>query len=147
MSVWATVQDVLDRWVGGDAPEDEDLIQAILDDSETVIRSVYPGIQARIDDETLSADSVKLVAVRMATRVLRNPENLNMWMQVTGPFTQQRSFTEQDIWMTPQEKQMLAPMISGKAFEIDTAPNITAAELQDDLDPITGLEKIWRTIN
>lgn len=146
MSTWATVTDVLDRWVGTDAPDDTDLVQAILDDSEVVVLSVYPGIQARIDSGEVSADAVKVVVVRMTTRVLRNPENLNSWMQVTGPFSQQRSFSDSDIWMTAQEKQMLAPAIAGKAFEIDPAPNISSAELYDEIDPLTGLERAWTKV-
>jgi len=146
MSTWATVQDVLDRWVGDDVPEDTSLVQAILDDSEVVVLSVYPGIQTRIDAGDLSAASVKVVVVRMTTRVLRNPENLRSWMQVTGPFSQQRSFSDSDIFMTAQEKQMLAPAIAGKAFEIDTAPNITSIELYDEIDPLTGLERAWTRV-
>lgn len=119
MSTWTTPQDVIDRWVGNDVPDDTDLVQALIDDAEVVILSVYPGIQDRIDAGSLNEAAVTLVTVRMVTRLLRNPEGLNAWQQVTGPFSQQRSFGDSDIWMTPQEKQMLGPVNVDKAFEID----------------------------
>jgi hypothetical protein len=119
MSTWTTPQDVIDRWVGNDVPDDEDLVQALIDDAEIVILSAYPGIQNRIDSGALDQARVTLVTVRMVQRLLRNPEGLNAWQQVTGPFSQQRSFSDSDIWMTSQEKLILAPANSGKAFEID----------------------------
>lgn len=123
MSTWTTPQDVIDRWVGNDVPEDIDLLQALIDDAEVVILSDYPGIQARIDANTLPENRVTLVTVRMVTRLFKNPEGLSAWQQVTGPFSQQRSFGDSDIWMTPQEKFMLAPANSGKAFEVDQGVN------------------------
>jgi hypothetical protein len=123
MSTWTTPQNVIDRWVGNDVPEDMDLLQALIDDAEVVILSDYPGIQARIDAGTLPQNRITLVTVRMVTRLLKNPEGLSAWQQVTGPFSQQRSFGDSDVWMTPQEKSMLAPTNSGKAFEVDQGAN------------------------
>jgi len=82
---WTTPQDVLDRWVGNDKPTDEDLVQALIDDAESVILSEYPKIQDRIDDEELSVNTVIMVTSRMVSRLLRNPENLTYWQQQTGP--------------------------------------------------------------
>lgn len=124
MSSWVTPQDIIDRWVGGDAPTDLDLVQAIVDDAEAVILAEYPAIQGRIDDDKLSISVVKMVASRMVTRVLRNPENLSYWQQNTGPFGQGRNFGDNiDIWMSTEEKNLLAPKSRGKAFELNLAPN------------------------
>ena len=139
---WATFSDVTDRWVGSDTPTDTALVNALIADAETIILSVYPRIQERITAGTLSADTVNLVVVRMVSRVLRNPENLTYWQQNTGPFGQGRSFgTEKDLWLTQDEKNLLAPVVRGKAFSLTTAPDMNSARY------ITGLpgtiEPVW----
>lgn len=118
---FATFQDVLDRWVGSDQPTDEGLITALLSDAEAIIVATYPGIQARIDGNSLSADVVEMVVVRMVTRVLRNPGNASYWQQSTGPFSQGRNFATdtRDVWLKEEEKTLLAPNTRGKAYEVD----------------------------
>jgi hypothetical protein len=121
---WATFEDVRDRWVGSTIPTDADLVSALILDAEAVILLEYPRIQARIDSGALPAAIVKMVVVRMVTRVLRNPENLTYWQQNTGPFAQGRTFgADRDIWLTSEEEEMLAPNIKGKAYEIDLGAN------------------------
>lgn len=124
MTMWATAEDVLDRWVGTGAPTDMTLVGALITDAETLILAEYPRIQERIDAETLSVDTVILVACRMVTRVLRNPENLTYHQQTTGPFGQARNFSSQsvDMWLSPEEKNLLAPNKRGKAFSFELAP-------------------------
>lgn len=123
---WATPQDIRDRWVGAGAPtEDKDSVtNALIADAEAVILSEFPLIQNRIDGGSLAASVVTMVVCRMVTRVFRNPENLTYWQQSTGPFGQGRSFgTDKDIWLSSEEREMLAPKRRGKAFEVDLAPN------------------------
>tara|TARA_R110000868_G_C10645376_1_gene744471 strand:+ start:212 stop:634 length:423 start_codon:yes stop_codon:yes gene_type:complete len=132
MSTWATPTDVIDRWVGDNAPTDTDQIQLLIDDAEVIILGEYPSIQTRIDDGDLSALLVSLVVVRMVTRLMRNPENLTYWQMNAGPFGQGRTFGDQrDIWLTADEMNMLAPNRRGKAFEIDLAPNAVAPVIED----------------
>lgn len=121
---WATYADVTDRWVGPGEPNDEDLVNALIADAEAVILSEYPQIQDRIDAETLPIGVVTMVVVRMVSRVLRNPENLTYWQQNTGPFGQGKNYGSDnaDIWLSLDEKNMLAPKSRGKAFSIDLAP-------------------------
>lgn len=136
---WATLDDVADRWVGPGAPTDTVLVDALIADAEHVILAEYPLIQDRIDSAALSADTVKMVVVRMVTRVLRNPENLAYSQQTTGPFGQGRTFgNDRDIWLTPDERALLAPGGKGKAFSFNSAPDMVApaTELVDDLDPL-----------
>ena len=126
MSAWVTPQDVTDRWVGSDAPDNLDLVQALIEDAEAVILAEYPAIQGRIDDDKLSLSVVKRVVVRMVTRVLRNPENLTYWQMNTGPFGQGKNYGTDgntDIWLTDRERDLLAPKRRGKAFEIDLGVN------------------------
>lgn len=122
---WATPQDVLDRWVGGGEPTDLDQIQALIDDAESVILAEYPKIQDRIDAATVPLSLVVMVVTRMVTRILRNPEGLTYWQQNTGPFGQGKNYGtgNSDIWLSSEEKELLAPKRKGKAFEIDLAPN------------------------
>lgn len=122
---WTSPQDVLDRWVGGNAPVDEDLVQALINDAEAVILSEYPRIQERITSGKLSLNVILFVVSKQVSRVLRNPEGLTYWQQTTGPFGQARNYgtASQDIWLTSEEEEMLAPKKLGKAFAIDTAPD------------------------
>lgn len=134
---WATFEDVRDRWVGSNLPTDADLVSALILDAEAIVLIEYPKIQDRINAGSLPAAVVKMVIVRMVQRVLRNPENLTYWQQNTGPFGQGRTFgSERDIWLTSEEKEMLAPNVKGKAYEIDLGANATS-----------GGQWIWLTGN
>lgn len=130
---WTSPQDITDRWVGGGVPTDADLMQALINDAEAIILSEYPAIQGRIDDNLLPLGTVKLVVSRMVSRVLRNPDSVSYWQQTTGPFGQARNFGDNvDIWMNDQERSMLAPKKSGKAFQTDLGSDATS-----------GTELIW----
>jgi len=136
---WATYEDVLDRWVGNDAPTDTALITTLITDAEAVITAAYPGIQARITANTLPIDLVVMVVVRMVSRVLRNPGGVSYWQQQTGPFGQARNFGEdsREVWLTEDEKTLLAPNNRGKAFEVNQG--YTASDVSDDT--------IWITVS
>ncbi len=136
---WATPQDVIDRWVGTDIPTDTDLLTGLIADAEVVILGSYPAIQTRIDNNELSLSTVTLVVVRMVTRLLRNPEGLTYWQQQTGPFGQARNYgsTSQDIWLSVEEQNLLAPKRTGKAFEINQGYNML--NTSDDV--------IWVTVS
>lgn len=122
---WTTPEDILDRWVGSGAPTDEDLLQALINDAEAIVLAEYPKIQERINDNELPLEMVKMVVSRMVTRVLRNPDSVSYLQQMTGPFSQAKNFgTENvDIWMSENEKQLLAPKRRGKAYEVDQGWN------------------------
>ena len=144
---WTTPQDVQDRWVGAGVPTDTDLIQALIDDAESVILSDYPGIQVRIDDDELPINTVILVVCRMVTRLLRNPESLNYVQQTTGPFGQARNFGDNvDIWLSADEKSLLAPNRSGKAYSFNSAPDMRSPDYWPFPNPETT-EPIWRQVN
>jgi hypothetical protein len=122
---WTTFQDITDRWVGPGVPDDAELVAALISDAEAVILSAYPRIQERIDADSLPLATVVMVVVRMVSRQLRNPEGLTYWQQTTGPFGQARNYgsNPQDVWLTPEEKNLLSPRKKGKAFSVDLAPN------------------------
>jgi hypothetical protein len=136
---WATPQDILDRWVGGNAPTDTALLTALISDAEAVILSEFPKIQDRITAETLAEPVVVMVVSRMVSRVLRNPDNVSYWQQQTGPFGQARNFGDSiDIWLTAEEKEMLSSKHGGKAFEVDLAPYATITSILGWTERIPG---------
>lgn len=121
---WTTPQDIRERWIGDDAPDNDELLRALIADAEAVILSSYPAIQSRINAATLSQAVVTMVTCRMVSRVLRNPESASYISQTTGPFSQSRNLGQTDIWLTADEEELLAPTkAAGKAFNIDLAPN------------------------
>ena len=123
---WVSPQDILDRWVGPGAPDDEDLVQALINDAEAVVLAEYPAIQTRINNGTLPVQTLVMVVSRMTMRVLRNPEALSYSQMATGPFSQGKNYGSGggvDIWMTSEEEELLAPKRKGKAFALNLAPN------------------------
>lgn len=124
---WTTPQDIRERWIGDDKPENDELLRALISDAEAVILSSYPAIQSRINAATLSQAVVTMVTCRMVTRILRNPENASYISQTTGPFSQSRNLGQSDIWLTSDEEELLAPTnVAEKAFSVDLAPNAGA---------------------
>jgi hypothetical protein len=80
----------------------------------------------------------------MVSRVLRNPEGLTYWQQNTGPFGQGRSFDSKDIWLTDEERNLLAPKKRGKAYEVDPAPAMWDGRRAIFIDnPINTAEPVW----
>lgn len=130
---WASPQDIIDRWVGNDVPTDIDLLTALIADAESVILGTYPGIQIRIDNDSLRLATVTMVVARMVTRLLRNPEGLTYWQQQTGPFGQARNYgsSGQDIWLSTEEISLLAPARAGKAYEVNQGYNATSGSSED----------------
>jgi hypothetical protein len=140
---WTSPQDVIDRWVGPGIPTDQDLVQALIDDAESIVLAEYPRIQERIDAGTLPLTTVVMVVCRMATRLLRNPDAVSYWQQTTGPFGQARNFGDNtDIWLTDNEKALLGPNKAGKAYSLDLAPNKTAPDYYPFEAPET--RAVWR---
>lgn len=125
MGQWATVDDVLSRWVGEDQPSDLGLVGWIIEDAETVIAAEFPGIAERIGGGDLPVERIRLVVARMVTRALRNPEGVRTRQEGTGPFTGSVTFggdNPGDLWLTDDEMGLLRP--SGRhrqrAFTINT---------------------------
>jgi hypothetical protein len=144
---WTAPQDIIDRWVGPGAPTDDDLVQALINDAEAVITSEYPAIQGRIDAGSLPLATVQMVVARMVSRVLRNPETVTYWQQNSGPFGQARSFGDNvDIWLSENEKDLLAPNNRGKAFSINLAPEAISPP-SDALWTGHYLDPIWRRVD
>lgn len=89
MANWATAADVIDAWVGEDAPYDEAKVETWIGKAERLVRYHFPDIGDRIasgDEPDLEADVVDVV-VSAVQRVFRNPEGIRQRNETTGPFT------------------------------------------------------------
>jgi hypothetical protein len=125
---WTSPNDVLARWIGPNPPTDLDQIRALITDAEAVIKSEFPKIQDRLNANTLDLDIVILVTTRIVIRVLKNPEGLSFTQFSSGPFSQGKNYgsQEQGIFLQPDEEELLSPVVPGKAFSVDLAPDATA---------------------
>lgn len=94
---WTTAQDVIDSWIGDDAPDDVDLIELWLAKAEREVRRRVPDLQERIDAEaeldppsTELLETAKDVVVAMVTRIFRNPSGVRQrsGTTTTGPFAE-----------------------------------------------------------
>lgn len=141
MANWTSPQDVLDLWVGDNKPEDVELVNALIAKAETIILATYPQIQARIDAGTLNIKVVIYVVSEMVEAVLRNPEQKSSYSYTTGPYAETASFTgaPKGIYLTAEQKKLLAPDTIGKAKQIDLLAGSNAVYDADGV-PYVGYE-------
>lgn len=126
---WATASDVIDSWIGEDTPTDEAKVDLWIARAERLIRSTFPTIRDRIDnDEVDLLDNVKDVVVAMVTRVFRNPQGYRSMSgnQTSGPYSANDTITfggdnPGALMLTDEEKDLLGgrPAKRGQAFSVD----------------------------
>ena len=95
--MWATPDDVIDSWIGDDAPDDPLLVEKWIARAERLIRREFPSIPARIvaDAEPDLADTVNDIVVAVVTRVFRNPSGHRSisGQETTGQFSGSNTIT------------------------------------------------------
>lgn len=95
--MWATSDDVIDSWIGDDAPDDPLLVEKWIARAERMIRREFPAIGARIVSglEPDLADTVNDVIVAVVTRVFRNPSGHRSvsGQETTGQFSGSNTIT------------------------------------------------------
>ena len=95
--MWATSDDVIDSWIGDDAPDDPLLVEKWIARAERMIRREFPAIGARIVSglEPDLADTVNDVVVAVVTRVFRNPSGHRSvtGQETTGQFSGSNTIT------------------------------------------------------
>ena len=95
--MWATPDDVIDSWIGDDAPDDPLLVEKWIARAERMIRREFPSIPARIvaDAEPDLADTVNDIVVAVVTRVFRNPfgHRSISGQETTGQFSGSNTIT------------------------------------------------------
>lgn len=125
---WAEAADVIDSWIGADAPTDAAKVDVWVGRAERLIRREFPSIQDRIDgNETDLAENVKDVIVSMVTRVFRNPHGYRSMsgQQTSGPFSGNDTITfggdnPGALELLPSERALLgAGGSNGNAFSVD----------------------------
>ena len=94
---WAAPDDVIDSWIGDDAPDDDLLIAKWIGRAERLIRREFPALAARIASgaEPDLAETVNDVVVSMVTRVFRNPSGHRSvsGQETTGQFSGSNTIT------------------------------------------------------
>lgn len=134
---WTLPEDVVDSWIGPDAPTDLGLVQRWIDRAEREIRYRVPDIVERIAAEAAevppSTDLLERaidVTVAMVTRVFRNPDGTRTVNQSsgTGPFSESVSKTyggdsPGGLSLADEELAKLQGQQSGGAFSIDLMPS------------------------
>ena len=95
--MWATSDDVIDSWIGDDAPDDPLLVEKWIARAERMIRREFPSVPARIVSgaEPDLADTVNDVVVAVVTRVFRNPSGHRSvsGQETTGQFSGSNTIT------------------------------------------------------
>lgn len=129
---WATAGDVIDAWIGEDAPDSQEQIEIWLEKATREVKYRVPGIQARIDAEAAETpartDLLDLaidVTVAMVQRVFRNPRGIRQTNITTGPFTGSETYGGDlpgGLGLTDDELEKLRGVRSTGAFTIDMIP-------------------------
>lgn len=126
---YATPQDVKDRWVGTDTLPGDNVLEAWLDDAETLIFAEVPGI---IDKVTADPDGTwtrRLIYVeaQLVSQVMRNPDGVRQRAQTAGTFTDSVTYgTEtiaQAMSLTPAHRSILTGG-GNKHVGIDMIPDL-----------------------
>jgi hypothetical protein len=124
--VWATAQDVKDRWIGGEPPAEDQQIVTLIGDAEDIILGEFPTIGEQIDAGEVPGGRVQRVVARMVIRVLRNPEGLRQVQETTGPFTGSQTYGGDhpgELYLTDDDRRDLAGgKARGKAYTLSTVP-------------------------
>ena len=94
---WAAPDDVIDSWIGDDAPDDDLLIAKWIGRAERLIRREFPSLADRVASgaEPDLAETVNDVVVSMVTRVFRNPSGHRSvsGQETTGQFSGSNTIT------------------------------------------------------
>lgn len=126
---YATPQDVKDRWVGTDTLPGDNVLEAWLDDAETLIFAEVPGIIDKVTadpDETWTRRLI-YVEAQLVTQVMRNPDGVRQRAQTAGTFTDSVTYgTEtiaQAMSLTPAHRSILTGG-GNKHVGIDMTPDL-----------------------
>ena len=127
---WTTAAEVIDAWVGSDAPADSALVDVWIDKAERLIRSKVPGLTDRIEADPVTEPdllgNVKDVVTAMVQRVFRNPEGVRQRQEGSGPFTGSVTYGgDQPGALAVQDSELALLSLVGSnrgAFTVDTIP-------------------------
>ncbi|MDO5535373.1 MAG: hypothetical protein Q4F65_12070 [Propionibacteriaceae bacterium] len=113
MDTWTTPDDVKTRWIGTAALPDDTIIQAWIEDAETLIFAEFPDLADRLTDDPNQQwrKRVTYVAAQLTIQALKNPDGVRQQAQTAGAFTNSVTFgTEtisQAMSLTPAHRALL----------------------------------------
>ena len=107
---WADAADVRARWLSGPLSVEDDKIDLLIEDIEDFLTGEFSDLDTRLDDGRLSPKRLKRVIVRIAIRVLRNPDGYRQVTSGTGPFTGSATYAGDapgEIYVTDEDRKDL----------------------------------------
>lgn len=111
---FASLDDLVKHWP--DLPEElQEVAETKLSEASTILRGLYPGIDARISSGKLDQDVVKLVVCQMVATALKREldasegDDVSQQTFTAGPFSQSLSFRarEASLFLTKLHRQLL----------------------------------------
>lgn len=114
-SPFASLDDLRAHWSGLPADLEDEAGQK-LSEASTILRGLYPGIDARVASGALSSDVVILVVCQMVATAIRremdagNGDNVEQQSFTTGPYTQSLHFRVRDaeLFLSRMHRQLLS---------------------------------------
>lgn len=112
---FATLDDLVKHWPG--IPDElREVAETKLAEASTIIRGLYPGIDARISEGRLDVDVVKLVVCQMVATTLKREldasegDDVSQQTFTAGMFSQSLSFRarEASLFLTKLHRQLLS---------------------------------------
>lgn len=108
--MWAKPDDVRSRWLTGSLGVDDEQLETLIGDVEDKILAEFPGLPDLVATEALPGSRVRRVVVRVALRVLRNPNGYRQVTEGTGPFTGSTTYAGDapgEITLTAEDRKDL----------------------------------------
>lgn len=134
MGLWASSDDVFDRWPGSNPPTDDILVEQLVQDVEVLIQAEFPDIETRMEDEDQLLRRIRIVVAQVVIRLLRNPDGVRE-MHVGDAGT---SYEANPAYLTLTSSELALLSVDGRAlqraFTIDPTPIV---------DEVTDLAGAW----
>lgn len=137
--LWASLDDVKDRWLEGEIPATDTQLTTLLEDAEDTILGEFPNLQDRIDDGELPERRVVKVATRVVIRHLRNPNGVRTTQHIEGPYHQSVTFGGDEpgaLYLTDADRAELQGRSFHGAFTIDAIPRPYPSTEPDPWEPM-----------
>lgn len=138
MQVYATVEDIAQRW-GHDIPEERRAyVQSQIDAAHVRIRAKLP-IDGRVTRGEVSPETVRVVIEDMVLRVLRNPSGARTQQAGEFSITLDRSLSSGALTLTEEELELLGEGDGAYSVGVrdETLPQVTR------VPPWWGGDEAW----
>lgn len=118
-----TTEDVLNRWVDGEAPyEDDAVFITMLDDAQNLIRDEFSNLDERLLTEPYLLSKIKQVTAKIIQRAMRADfSGFSSQQQTEGPFgksVSKAASTKQGLFLDSDDKATLSPKGSSVGIQV-----------------------------